>query len=123
MSASNRMMEYSIRDVTIVVLQEAAILDPLVIQEIAEALYHTVDGKACRKLVVDFSKVRQLSSTAIGVMINLKKKADAIRGEVVLCGIHRDLLKLFSITHLDKVFVFRPNEKDSLAVFGVTTAG
>lgn len=123
MSPANKLLVYAIRDATIVVFQENSVLDTLVIQQLGETLYHLVDGKACRKLIIDFSKVHLLSSSAIGILINLKKKADAIKGQVVLCGLRKELMKVFSITHLDKMFQFCPDEKEALAVFGLTTAG
>lgn len=122
MATSNKLLMYAIGDVTIVVFQETSILDPLVVQQIGEALYYLVDGKACRKIIVDFGKVHLLSSSALGVLITLKKKADAIHGQIVLCGIRPELMKVFTITHLHKMFEFRPDERQALSVFGLTAA-
>lgn len=123
MTSPNRLLEYAIRDVTIVVFQESSVLDALVVQEIGESLYYLVDEKACRKVIIDFSKVHMLSSSALGILINLKKKADAIKGQIVLCGARQELMKLFAMVRLDKMFEFCPDEKKALAVFGLTTAG
>ena len=46
--------------------------------------------------------------------VTLKKKADAINGQIVLCGIRKELMKVFSITHLNKMFKFCDDEQQSL---------
>ncbi len=121
--AANQLVMYSIRDVMVVVFNEPMVLDVLHVQQIGDELYKLVDARACRKLVLDLSKVQMLSSAALGVLINLKKKSDAIKGQVVLCGIRKEPMKVFTITHLNKVFEIKSNEQEALAVFGVTAAG
>jgi anti-sigma B factor antagonist len=114
---------YPIRDAMVVVFNEPMVLDSLQVQQIGDELYKLVDGRACRKLILDMSKVQMLSSAALGVLINLKKKSDAIKGKVVLFGIRQEPMKVFTITHLNKVFDIKPSEEEALGVFGLTTAG
>jgi anti-sigma B factor antagonist len=123
MTAPNRLVMYPIRDALVVVFSEPMVLDALQVQEIGDELYKLVDGRACRKLILDLSKVQMLSSAALGVLINLKKKSDAIKGKVVLCGVRKEPMKVFQITHLNKVFDMKANEEEALAVFGLTSAG
>ena len=123
MTAPNRLVMYPIRDALIVVFSEPMVLDALQVQQIGDELYNLVDGRACRKLILDLSKVQMLSSAALGVLVNLKKKSDAIKGKVVLCGVRKEPMKVFQITHLNKVFDIKANEEEALAVFGLTTAG
>lgn len=123
MAGANRLVMYSIRDVTIVVFNEPMVLDSLQVQQIGEELYRLVDAKACRKLILDLSKVQMLSSAALGVLINLKKKADTIKGKVVLCGVRKEPMKVFTITHLNKVFDMKQTEEEALSVFGLTSQG
>jgi anti-sigma B factor antagonist len=120
---ASRLLIHPIRDVTIVNIQDASILDTAQVEQLGEELYDLVDGKNRKKLILDFTKVQFLSSSALGVLITLRKKAAAIKGEVVICGLRKELMKVFSITNLDKMFAFRPDEKEALAKFGVTTAG
>ena len=123
MSTAARLVIQSIRDVTIVRFQESSILDTLLIQRISDELNHLVDAKYKRKLLLDFTDVKFLSSSALGVLVALKKKSDAIKGEVVLCGLRKDLRKIFKITSLKKLFKFADDERGALEVFGVTAAG
>jgi anti-sigma B factor antagonist len=113
----------TIRDATIVNFQDTSILDTLQVQQIGDEIYGLVDTMNRKKLVLDFSKVRFLSSSALGVLITLRKKSEAIKGKVVLCGLRSELMKVFQISRLDKLFEFCDNEEDALAGFGITTAG
>lgn len=122
MSNSARLLIQPIRDVTVVNFQDASILDTAVVDEIGRALYELVDAQARRKLILDFSNVKFLSSSALGVLITLKKKSSAIKGEVVLCSMRPELKKVFEITNLSKMFQFCENENKALAHFGVTVA-
>ena len=122
MAANARLLLQPIRDVTVVTFQDSSILDTLQVEAIGQELFALVDDKACRKLVLDFANVKFLSSSALGVLINLRKKADAIKGQIILCGLRADLKKVFEITRLDKLFKFREDENKALADFGIVMA-
>jgi anti-sigma B factor antagonist len=113
----------SIRDVTIVRFRETSILDTQLIQQISEDLTRLIEAQHRRKVLLDFSSVKFLSSSALGVLVTLKKKADSIKGTLVISGMNKDLRKVFKITNLDKMFEFKDDESSALEVFGVTTAG
>jgi len=112
-----------IRDVTIVNVESTSMLDTAQIQAFGDAVYKLVEVKYCKKLVLDFSRVQFMSSAALGVMINLRNKSAAIKGQLVICGLKKDLMKVFEITKLVKLFTFRANEEEALAALGMTTAG
>jgi len=121
--AAARLMIHSMRDVTVVNFEDSSILDAAQIEAIGKALYDLVDVRNIRKLILDFSKVQFLSSSALGVLITLRSKCEAARGTLVICGLRKDLMQVFEITNLKKLFTFRSDEEEALAVFGVTTAG
>lgn len=118
-----RLLIENVKDVTVATFQEISILDALQIDEIGEELYELVEQKDRKKLVLDFSNVKFLSSSALSVLITLHKKAVQLKGQVILCDLRDDLKKVFEITRLDKMFTFCPSREEALAVFGRTTAG
>ena len=120
MSTTARLLVQSIKDVTVVQFQESAILDALMIQGISEELNHLVEAQHKQKLLLDFIKVKFLSSSALGILVTLKKKMDAIKGELVIYGMNKDLRKVFKITNLDKLFKFADDEPGALEVLGTT---
>lgn len=123
MAGAARLLIQSFRDVTVVNINDASILDTAQVQQIGEELYDLIDARAIRKIVLDFSKVKFLSSSALGVLITLRKKSDEIKGKVLLCGMKPELRKLFKITNLEKLFDFYENEERALNYFGVSTVG
>jgi len=123
MATPARLLIHPIRDVTIVNFNETTILDTVQVEQIGEQLYDLVDKRDRKKLILDFSSVRLLSSSALGVLITLHGKAGKIKGRVVLCGLREELMKMFKITKLHKLFTFCDDEEQALAAFGLTTAG
>ena len=100
--------------VTNVLIEDMSLLDPISIESMGQQLYELVDAKAKRKVVVDFHRVRHLSSQMIGVVIELHKKSKAIKGNVVLCGLKGDVRKGFAITRLDKLLNIADDENDAM---------
>lgn len=117
------LLTQSIRDVTLVQFNDARIREAGQIQRIGEALYALIDAQARRRLVLDFGKVEALSSGMLGVLLNLRKKADEARGNIVICGMNREIQEVFQLARVHKLFRFCETEDDALAVFGVTRAG
>jgi len=123
MAGSGKLLIHPLRDVTVVNFVDASILDAQQVQQLGQELFDLVDKQARRKIVLDFEKVRFLSSSALGVLITLRKKTDAIKAKIVFCNLRDELRKVFKITNLEKMFEFYKREEKALSVFGVTTAG
>jgi anti-sigma B factor antagonist len=104
----------TVDDITVVEFAEPSIIDPVMIQRLGSELYALVDQSGRRKIAIDFTDVRFLSSQTLGVLLTLRKKADAVDGEVCICGMKADLHKVFRITKLDSVFQFFPTRQEAL---------
>ncbi len=66
-------------------------------------------------LVLDLTKVSFLDSTGLGVLVGRLKLARSRGGHLRLVGADDRVLKVFSITGLDKVFEIHPSIDDALA--------
>ncbi|HOW72541.1 MAG TPA: STAS domain-containing protein [Phycisphaerae bacterium] len=119
MAAAARLLIHSIRDVTVVNIEDASILDLAQVESLGQQLYELVEDRNCRKLILDFTKVRFLSSSALGVLVNLQRKTSEIKGTLVICALRSELMKVFEITKLKKLFTFCDDETAALAVFNV----
>lgn len=117
MSGDSRLLVQGIGDVTIINFQDASILDTLLIQKIAAELYGLVDEKAKRKIILDFTTVKYMASQTLGVLLTLQKKARTLKGRVVFCSLKPDLMKVFKITGLEKMFEFYDDETKALDAF------
>ena len=123
MPGSTSLVIQQFRDVTVVTVNDTALLDAISIHRLGKSLNELVDNRARKKIVLDFSSVKFLASSALGMLLTLRKKANAIGGRVVICGIRPELHKVFKITNLDKIFEFFDGEEEALNTFGVTTTG
>lgn len=103
--------------ITVASIRMASITDGPSIEEIGRVLFDQVDNRDVKKLVVDFRTVSFLSSSMIGVLVQLDKKARSIDGQVVLCGLRESLMKIFKITRLDKMLTFAKDEKEAASKF------
>jgi anti-sigma B factor antagonist len=120
MASNTSLLVQQIKSVTIVNFGDAAMLDSAHIDRIGQELYDLVERYNRTRLVLDFSGVRFMSSQALAVMINLRKKMDAAKGHLVICALKPELRKIFHITKLEKLFEFQPNEEKALNVFDVS---
>lgn len=96
--------------VCVVTFRERSILDGPTIDAIGQQLFPLVDEQARRDLVLDFSNVRFLTSSMLGVLVSLQKKSAAIKGKLVLAGLVPDLMKIFKVSRLDILFEFAADE-------------
>ncbi|MCG8405777.1 MAG: STAS domain-containing protein [Phycisphaerales bacterium] len=117
---NSRLLIENYAGVVVVTFQDSSILDMAVIDQIGKDLYELADKQNKQKLVLDFSNVKFLASQALGVLLTLHKKCQAIKGNMVLCGLRKDLMKVFSITNLDKIFKFFPDDAAALGHFKVS---
>jgi anti-sigma B factor antagonist len=107
-------------DALVVSFQNTKILDAAVIETIGQELYALVDERACRKIVLDFSHVKFLSSQMVGVLILLHQKVAGIKGRLLLCAVNSDLQKLFQLVRLDRVLPIMPDRHTALGVLSLS---
>jgi len=118
MTRNTNLMIQKLRDVTVVTLQEPRLLESRELEALGEDLYRLVDEMDRKKLIVDCTKVQFLASAAISVFLGLQKKSTAIKGTLIICGLRKDLMQIFEITKLTKLFKFAPDEKAALQLLG-----
>jgi len=100
--------------VTIVSFQAAPVLDTLTTQRIARQLYELVEGARAAKILLDFEQVRFLASQALGVLLTLRRKADKAGARIAVARIRPELVRVFQITTLDKLFDFFESIEDAI---------
>ncbi|AFS78787.1 anti-sigma factor antagonist [Gottschalkia acidurici 9a] len=61
--------------------------------------------KGNREFIFDFSQCNFMDSTGLGVLVSLHKRCSEMNGRVKIESVYnRDVLKIFELTRLDKVF-------------------
>jgi anti-sigma B factor antagonist len=106
-----------VNDVAVVNFVDKKILDEQNIQMIGDDLFRLVDEQARKKILLNFSNVEFLSSAALGKLITMNRKVQAVKGKLVLCGISKEIREVFEITKLDKLFIIRQGEQAALQEF------
>jgi len=114
-----KMIEFVSRgDVTVVSFNEASIYDVSDVDQVNEELRRFVTRDKPKKMIVDFSGVKFISSQMLGLLVDLWRKMKEYGGIVLISGIVPQLNRVFRITNLDKIFDFYPDAESALKTFG-----
>ena len=104
-------------EVTVVQFKDEKILDEANIQQIGEELYALVEDGSKQKLLVNFENVAFLSSATLGKLISLNKRAGKVGTALKFCSIRPDLLQVFEMTGLTRVFDIHDDQASALDAF------
>ena len=116
---ANDLLVQHYKDVMVVSFQNISVLDSANIEALGRNLLELVEKQDHRKVILEFSAVRFMSSQALGVLLQLKKAMEPVQGRIVIVGIRPELGKVFKITNLHKLFSFHPDLDQALAEFDV----
>ncbi|PCJ63295.1 MAG: anti-anti-sigma factor [Planctomycetota bacterium] len=114
MSESKNLLVSNQDGVTVVSFVHSKLLDETNIHELGANLLKLIDIDPNIKMVINFDSVEYLSSAVLGKLMAIHKKVSVGKGKVVLCGIVPNVLEVFKITKLDKLFNIESDIKNSL---------
>lgn len=117
MTAHRRIEVSKTGDVTVVRFVDRKVLDEESIQELGKELFELVEVQNRRQLLLNFENVEFISSATLGKLIVLDRKVKTAKGRLRMCRIRPEILEVFRITKLDKVFDIRDEEAEALAAF------
>ncbi|MCL2202406.1 MAG: anti-sigma factor antagonist [Defluviitaleaceae bacterium] len=87
----------------------------------AERLRSAIDAafekSACMYMVFDFSQVRFMDSSGIGMLIGRYKQAEKRGGALALANMGDEMNRLYTISGLAKIIKSFPTTQDALATF------
>ena len=105
-------------DVLAVYFKQDSILDQQVIEKIGHEFDRVaLEAASCRKIVLNFEHVKFMSSSMIGKLLVLNKRCAADKIKLKLSNVSPNLLEVFKITRLNKVFDIQSDEATALAAF------
>ncbi len=85
-------------------------------EELEEVLQECIDnGK--HSICIDMMDVKHICSSALGVLVAIKRKIKDVDGDIKLIVINDNILKLFQTTMLDKIFEIFESQRECLATF------
>ena len=104
-------------NVTVVEFTDRKILDEVSISQIGERLQGIVAKQDTPRLLLDFSNVGHMSSSALGMLIRLNKHVREKKGQLKLSGIQAPIYEVFVITRLNEIFDITETSAEALKKF------
>ena len=114
----NMTIEYVNEDVIVATLTDEKILEESQIRALESSFLPLIEQNTPIRLVVDFSMVRFLTSSVLGLLIRISKKIYESEGTFRLCCIQPKIFEIFKITRLDKIFEIFPSREAALEGLG-----
>jgi anti-anti-sigma factor len=91
-------------DVTIVTFEEENILEDQQIRKLERALMPLIRDNQQKRLVLNFAKVKFMSSAFLGLLVKIHKRVIEADGHLQLYNLDPKIQKVFEITQLVKIF-------------------
>ena len=101
--------------VKIIRFNDHQLFDERTVREVSEQIAISLpsDGTPIR-LVLDFSEVNLISSSALSKLILIQRRIDATRGKLRLCELSPILQQVFRTSNLDRLFAIDRDLRTSL---------
>ena len=91
-----------IGDITVATLRDSKIVEDPIVQKVGQELFALVDDERRKKIVLEFSRVKILSSAAIAKLVRLREKVKAANGNLRLCCLGREVREFFACYYPDQ---------------------
>ena len=90
------------------------IIDELLIQKLGDEMIQLTLAPETKHIIINFQSVEFMSSAMLGKLNLLNKKSREAEKTLQFCSINENLMEVFKITNLDRVFTIVPTEADAL---------
>ena len=103
--------------ISVVSFTQPTLLDTYHVSQVGQELDCLIDQQGLRRIILDFSTIKMISSQALGVLLGLRHKLQDCDGRLVICGIDPSLYRVFKITKLQSVFDFFEDKASAINSF------
>ena len=86
------------------------ITDDVHLKRVFEALTNQLNKSEEKQVILDFRHVDFMASSMLGKLVQVNKKCNEFRVKLKLCSISPEILEVFKITKLNKVFDIQSDE-------------
>ena len=100
---------------------DAKIVDSGNIEELGEEMFSLVEKDHLKHVLLNFDGVEFLSSAALNKLIQMDKKVKQVGGILRLCNLRAEIMEVFNITRLNRVFDIRKSEDEAKKAFGISS--
>ena len=103
--------------VLIVHPQDVRIIDETQIMELGNDLTNLINTMKEDKMLLNFSHVNFMGSAMIGKLILVSKKCKAARIDMRMCCLNENIIEVFRLMKMEKVFETYANEPEAMKSF------
>jgi anti-sigma B factor antagonist len=97
-------------DILTIRILEERLVDPEQLKRLFEDLHALLGKSEERQVILDFAAVKFMASAMLGKLVAFQKKCEEFRAKLKLCSVSPDILEVFKITKLNKVFDIQADE-------------
>ena len=115
--AKPRLNVQTVGDVTVVGFVDRMLVNEDIIREVGDQLRELVEVQGVDKLLLNFSDVRYMSSSLLGLMLPLTRSLTRRGGQMKLCNLVPSLKEVFTVSKLDRLFSLYDQEATALDAF------
>ena len=101
---------YAKDDILTIRILDERLVEPEQLKRLFEDLYALLGKTEQQQVVLDFAPVKFMASAMLGKLVALQKKCEEYRAKLKLSSIAPDILQVFKITKLNKVFDIQADE-------------
>ena len=109
---------YAKDDVLTLRILDERLVDPEQLKRVFDDLETLLGKSEERQIVLDFKAVKFMASAALGKLVSFQKKCLEFKAKLKLCSVAPEILEVFKITKLNKVFGIEPDEATARKSFG-----
>ena len=100
-----------------IVFKDARLLDETELDKVGAELLELLNKTSEERVILDFRNVKFMSSSMLGKLVQIHKKANEYKVKLKLCSIDAEIRQVFKITKLDKLFDIEPDEPSARTAF------
>lgn len=100
--------------IAVATLADEKILEEQQLQSLEGSFMPLIEKNPQIQLIIDFSNVKFLTSSVLGLLIRISKKVYETKGTLRLCAIAPKIQEIFKITRLDKIFEIYKDIDDAM---------
>ena len=97
-------------DILTIRILDERLVDPEQLKRLFDDLYALLGKSNEQQVILDFSGVKFMASAMLGKLVALQKKCQEYRAKLKLSSVTPEILEVFKITKLHKVFDIQPDE-------------
>jgi len=83
--------------------------------EFKAALINLFDTHQKKRIIMNMEQVQYIDSSFLGALVSALKYVISFKSDIILVGMRKDIVNLFALIRLDKVFKIYDNFEDALA--------